>query len=84
VQVTIEYSNEEKQEVIAKLKALAVAQAEFWDLLREIEEAHECEIKFDPALVSELAEGCNIPPSFTDLNDDELWATFQERSAAEQ
>ena len=63
----LEYSTEEKREIISSLKALAVAQAEFWDVLREIGHSHGAEIETDPSLISVLGGECGHPPSFDDL-----------------
>jgi hypothetical protein len=73
----IRYSKEEKQEIIIKLRALAVSMAEFWDTLREVENAHKCSIDNGTELYGVLAGECNTPPSFTDLTDKQVWAMFQ-------
>lgn len=74
------YSSEEKQRIVQSLRAVCVAQAELWDVLHEIENDHECSIETDIYLVGELAGGCNHPPSFADLKDDEVWESFEEHS----
>lgn len=82
--VEMQYTEEQKAEIISKLRAVCVAQAELWDVLYEIENEHEVEIEMDLHLVGELAGDCNVPPSFSDLPDDVVWESFLAHSSAKR
>lgn len=82
--ITVEYTAEERQEIIQKLRAVSVAQAELWDTLHAIENERECSIDIDLYLVGELAGGCNVPPSFSDLSDEDVWEHFEMHAEATQ
>ena len=73
----------EGQELLTKTRAAAVALAEFWDTLRQLESAHECSIEYGE-LIDELAGECDLPPSFDDLRDvttDDLLDRLEVRDA---
>jgi hypothetical protein len=76
----IRYSAEEKQRIIDSLRALAIAQAEFWDVLGEVESAHSVMIEADNELAGTLAGNCNIPATFADLPESDVWFTFKEHT----
>jgi len=76
----IRYSAEEKQSIVSALRAVAIAQAEFWDVLREVENAHSVAIETDNELVGALAGNCNIPATFADLPESDVWFTFKEHT----
>lgn len=73
----VKYSPADKAEITAKLKAAAVALAEFWDVLAQVENAHGVSLECTPELVSGVASECNTPPAFSDLADREVWASFK-------
>lgn len=81
---TIEYTPEEKTQIIQALRSVCIAQAELWDVLREVENDHECSIDTDIYLVGALAGGCNVPPSFSDLSDEEVWESFEQHAEVSQ
>ena len=68
---------EEKAEIILKSKAVAVAMAELWDALGEVEGNHNTSIDVRPEYYSSLAAECNCPPSFADLSDESVWEQFE-------
>lgn len=63
---------QEKREVVAAVTNAAVAMAELWDVLSDIESAHNCEFDDTAQMVSNLAGSCNMPPSPSDLTDDDI------------
>lgn len=69
---------EEKAAIVATLKRVAVAMAEFWDVLRDIEGEHDIEIEPDVSLVSGVAGECGHPPDTSDLEDAAVWDAFEE------
>jgi hypothetical protein len=80
----VEYTAEQKQEIIDALKWAAVAYAAYWDTLRAIEIAHDCEIETSPELVGSLASNCNIPPNANDLDDNDVWESFEADAKVKQ
>lgn len=72
------FTTGERASIIACLKRVAVAQAEFWDILREIEQERDIEIEPDVSLVSDVAGGCDHPPATSDLDDEDVWVAFEE------
>ena len=79
--IQLEYDECQKTQIVQALRKVCVAQAELWDVLREVEQQHECAIETDVYLVGELAGGCNHPPSLADLSDEEVWESFEEHSS---
>lgn len=77
---SVNYTEEERAEVLRALKTLLVATAEFWDALRQVEHAHEVEIEYSDNMVGMLAGDLGTPPSFQDLTDKDVWETFLETS----
>lgn len=71
------YTKEEKRVIIAKCRAVAVAVAELWDAMRDVELRTGCELDNELELYSSLASGCNTPPSPKDLSDTDVWDVFQ-------
>jgi hypothetical protein len=84
--MTYQFTEDEKKRIISSLKALAVAQAEFWDVLRDLELEHEegLEIETDVYLVGELAGDCSMCPRHSDLQNEAVWDSFVEHSHVEQ
>ena len=58
----------EKAAVLQAVKEQAVATAKFWDVLGELESKYGVEIDSDPREISQIAVGCNYPPSAGDLH----------------
>jgi hypothetical protein len=81
--VAHQFTDCQRREIIAKLKNLAVAQAEFWDTLRDIELEHNITIETDIYLTGEIAGNCEQPASHLDLDDGDVWASFEEHSSVE-
>lgn len=80
--VEIEYTQEQRARIVESLRAVAVAQAEFWDVLHEVEAEHDASIETDMYLIDGLAGDCNTPASFADLKDaGAVWDAFVEHSA---
>lgn len=77
MKITIEYTAEEKNRIISALRAAAVAEAQLWDVLHEIENDHECMIETDIYLIGSLAGDCSSPPSFSDLDAENVWESFE-------
>jgi hypothetical protein len=63
----IHYSPSEKRRLVQAIRAAAIAQAELWDVLRDIESERRCSIEYDIYLLDSLAGDCSAPPSFSDL-----------------
>ena len=80
IKLKIEYTADEKQRIVEALRATAVAQAELWDVLLEVENEHACSIEIDDKLISSLSGDCSHPPSFEDLKSDAVWEAFEEHS----
>jgi hypothetical protein len=78
--IAVEYSAEEKQRIIAALRLAAVAQAELWDVLRDVEMTHAISIEIDGELIAMLAADCKCPPCFDDLKAERVWKGFEEHS----
>jgi hypothetical protein len=78
------YSPAEKQRIVQSIRAVCIAQAELWDVLREVENDHRCSIETDIYLIGELAGDCSHPPSFQDLPVDSVWESFKLHSSAER
>jgi hypothetical protein len=78
--IKIDFTDEQKARITQRLRTAAIAQAEFWDVLRQMENEHGCEIEPDVDLISELAGECSCPPSLADLQDDDIWASFLNHS----
>ena len=76
------YSPAEKERIVQAVRAAAVAEAELWDTLRDIENDHRCSIDTDVYLISSLAGDCSTPPSFSNLTVDNVWGTFKLHSSA--
>ena len=77
---SINYTAEEKQRIISALRLAAVAQAELWDVLREVEINHAISIEIDGELIAKLASDCGCPPCFDDPKADRVWEAFEEHS----
>ena len=69
---------DEQVALIAAARAAAVAIAEFWDALRDIESAHEISIEYTDSMLSSLAGDCSSPPSFSDLETDTVIDALRE------
>jgi hypothetical protein len=78
--ITINYTAEERQRIIESLRAAAVAQAELWDVLRDVELDHAVSIEIDGELISTLASDCDCPPSFDNIKAERVWEAFGEHS----
>lgn len=81
----IEYTDDEKKAITAALKNAAVALAEVWDAVRDVEHRLGIEINFaaGPLLTDNLAPECNIPPSTDDLDDAAVWEAFVDATEEE-
>lgn len=67
------FTEEEKGEIVAKLREIAVATAEFWDVLRSIEAERGVEINYASELVDLLAGDCEIPAETANLDWTLVW-----------
>lgn len=76
------YSATEKQQIVEAIRAVAMAQAELWDVLRYVENDHSCSIETDIYLIDSLAGDCSAPPSFQDLPAASVWESFRLHSSA--
>jgi hypothetical protein len=76
------YNAAEKQRIVEAVRAAAVAEAELWDTLRDIESDRHCSIETDIHLISSLAGDCSRPPTFSDLTNENVWETFKIHSIA--
>ena len=76
------YTAAEKQQIVQAIRAVAIAQAELWDALHEIEDDHRCSIETDIYLIDSLAGDCGAPPSFSDLSAESIWESFKLHSSA--
>lgn len=70
------FAESDKPEIISALRQVAVAIAEYWDVLREIEGRDSVEIETKDELFTSLAGECNIPPSLSDLPANGVWQEF--------
>jgi hypothetical protein len=71
-----ELAAEERERIIEKLRVVAVAAADLWDLCSQIEEDSDVEIGFEANLVDALGGLCDSPASETELTAEEHWETF--------
>jgi hypothetical protein len=65
-------------EVIQAARSAAVAVAEFWDALRELEVDTGFEFEGTLGMIDGLASNCDAPPSFSDLKDEDITAHLDE------
>jgi hypothetical protein len=77
------YTPAEKQNIIKKLRAAAVAVAEYWDALRAVEVEHRVTIETGPELISNIAADCDVPPNPGNLSDECIWEWFIDSAKAE-
>jgi len=71
---------QERQNIISALRAAALAVAEFWDTLREVENEHGCMIDYSDDLINCLAGEYKTPAGFADLAEDVVWENFTQQS----
>ena len=82
--MTLAYTDEQKANITHRLKAVCVALCEYWDALREVEQANPgMGIITDYGMIDFLASEFMTPPSFSDLGDALVWDTFLEMSKVE-
>jgi len=73
----VKLTDDEQTQLVTAMRSAAIALAELWDTLRDIEGAHECEINLDLEAISDLATACNVPPTHGDLKTDYVLATYE-------
>lgn len=78
--ISINYTDVERQKIVEALRATALAEAELWDVLRDVEAEHSCSIEYDDQLISELAGEYDTPPEFGDVDVDAVWDSFLQHS----
>jgi hypothetical protein len=78
---TVKFTKEEEAQVVTGLKAVAVALADYWDVLRELEMEHASEIEHGLELFSSLAGDCGTPAHFDDIDDEDVLQAFYEAIA---
>lgn len=61
---------ESKQLVVNTAKAAAVALANFWDALREVEQEHDVAFDGTVSMIEDLASNCDAPATVADLDDE--------------
>jgi hypothetical protein len=79
------YTEVEQVEITRRLKLAAVAVAEVWDAIREVEHDDiDLEIELGNSLLFDLAGNCDHPPTTADLLDEDVWQSFVETSTTNQ
>jgi hypothetical protein len=77
----IKYTAEERAEIIAALKVVAVAEAHLWDVLRDGVEARTgISVEYDDAMIGDIAGDCVIPAENTVHDPKKVWAAFMVHS----
>ena len=74
-------SSGERTRVVAVIKNAAVAIAEMWDVLREIENASNLEFDKTVEMAEILASDCRTPPRPRDLREEHVMKLLVARRA---
>jgi hypothetical protein len=79
----MQFSKEEREQIIRTLRVLCEARAHFWDALRAVEDARgNVELETDSNdLEGILAAELGQPPTASALSDDDVWEAFLDEVA---
>lgn len=71
------YTKDEKQQIIEKTKAAAMAIAELWDALAVIENRTGRTVSYSKDLLDAVAGEYGIPPQWSDLSSNDVWDAWK-------